>query len=138
MVDYDTQPGRDSPAEADLTQERLDADEVDLRDGLERRPFPYDTDIARLRRGQVGGQFWSVWVSPDLPGKEQVEQTLEQIDLVRSLTDRYPDTFAPRSRRSIVQRFSPSRSRSASTKESGAAASVMTTSISAAGAKLTK
>jgi GAF domain-containing protein len=34
MVDYDTQPGRDSPAEADLTQERLDADEVDLRDGL--------------------------------------------------------------------------------------------------------
>ncbi len=66
---------------------------MDLRDLGARRPA-YNTDIARLRRGGVGGQFWSVWVSPDLPGKEQVEQTLEQIDLVRSLPDRYPDTFA--------------------------------------------
>ena len=54
----------------------------------------YNTDIARLRRGRVGAQFWSVWVSPDLPGKDQVEQTIEQIDLVRSLPDRYPATFA--------------------------------------------
>ena len=54
----------------------------------------YNTDIARLRRGRVGAQFWSVWVSPDLPGKDQVEQTIEQIDLVRSLPERYPETFA--------------------------------------------
>ena len=54
----------------------------------------YNTDIARLRRGRVGAQFWSVWVSPDLPGKDQVEQTIEQIDLVRSLPERYPATFA--------------------------------------------
>jgi membrane dipeptidase len=66
---------------------------IDLRD-LSRRTPGYDTDIARLRRGRVGAQFWSVWVSPDLPGKEQVEQTIEQIDLVRSLPDRYPETFA--------------------------------------------
>ncbi len=66
---------------------------MDLRD-LGAKDPAYNTDIARLRRGLVGGQFWSVWVSPDLPGKEQVEQTLEQIDLVRSLADRYPDTFA--------------------------------------------
>ena len=66
---------------------------MDLRD-LGAKDPAYNTDIARLRRGLVGGQFWSVWVSPDLPGKEQVKQTLEQIDLVRSLTDRYPDTFA--------------------------------------------
>lgn len=65
----------------------------DLRDLSGSKPA-YDTDIARLRRGRVGGQFWSVWVSPTLPGKEQVEQTLEQIDLVRSLADRYPETFA--------------------------------------------
>ncbi len=67
---------------------------MELRDLGARLPA-YNTDIARLRRGGVGGQFWSVWVSPDLPGKEQVEQTLEQIDLVHSLPDRYPDTFAP-------------------------------------------
>jgi membrane dipeptidase len=66
---------------------------MDLHDLGARRPA-YNTDIARLRRGLVGAQFWSVWVSPTLPGKEQVEQTLEQIDLVRSLPERYPDTFA--------------------------------------------
>ena len=65
---------------------------MDLTD-LSARPVPYNTDITRLRRGMVGAQFWSVWVSPDLPGLEQVEQTLEQIDLVRSLAARYPQTF---------------------------------------------
>ncbi|MEG3089250.1 dipeptidase [Sphingomonas sp. PB4P5] len=65
---------------------------TDLND-LSRRPVRYNTDIARLRKGMVGGQFWSVWVSSALPGKEQVEQTLEQIDLVRSIAARYPQTF---------------------------------------------
>lgn len=54
----------------------------------------YDTDIARLRRGGLGGQFWSVWVSPELPGHQQVLETLEQIDLVKSIVARYPGTFA--------------------------------------------
>ncbi|MGK2909811.1 MAG: dipeptidase [Sphingobium sp.] len=53
----------------------------------------YDTDIERLRQGKVGGQFWSVFVSPGLPGLEQVKQTLEQIDLVHQFAARYPDTF---------------------------------------------
>jgi membrane dipeptidase len=61
---------------------------------LDHGPAHYDTDIARLRRGHVGGQFWSVWVSPDLAGQEQVEQTLEQIDLVRDIAARYPGDFA--------------------------------------------
>jgi membrane dipeptidase len=65
---------------------------MDLND-LSSRPERYNTDITRLRRGQVGAQFWSVWVSPDLPPKEQVEQTLEQIDLVKSICTRYPQTF---------------------------------------------
>ncbi|MGI4732393.1 MAG: dipeptidase [Janthinobacterium lividum] len=58
------------------------------------KPLPYNTDIARLRAGRVGGQFWSVWVSPDLPGDEQVRLTIEQIDLVHSIVARNPDTFA--------------------------------------------
>lgn len=65
---------------------------MDLTD-LSSRPERYNTDIARLRQGRVGAQFWSVWISPDLPGKEQVEQTLEQIDLVKSICTRYPGTF---------------------------------------------
>lgn len=65
---------------------------MDLTD-LSSRPTRYNTDIARLRRGKVGAQFWSVWVSPELPGMEQVIQTLEQIDLVKSICTRYADTF---------------------------------------------
>ena len=42
----------------------------------------------------VGGQFWSVWVSPNLPGPEQVKETIEQIALVQSFAERYPDVFA--------------------------------------------
>ncbi|MFT3975884.1 MAG: dipeptidase [Sphingomonas bacterium] len=60
----------------------------------DKRPERYDTDIERLRRGMVGGQFWSVYVSADLPGPEQVKETLEQIDLVRQIVARYPQTFA--------------------------------------------
>ena len=67
---------------------------MDLRSGLGRHPVPYNTDIERLRRGMVGGQFWSVYVSANLPGPEQVKDTLEQIELVRSIVARYPETFA--------------------------------------------
>ncbi len=67
---------------------------LDLRAGLGARPIAYNTDIARLRQGMVGGQFWSVWVSADLPPLEQVKQTLEQIDLVKHIVARYPETFA--------------------------------------------
>jgi membrane dipeptidase len=65
---------------------------IDLTD-LSATPGRYNTDITRLRKGMVGGQFWSVWVSPELPGDEQVIQTLEQIDLVRSIVGRYPQAF---------------------------------------------
>jgi membrane dipeptidase len=67
---------------------------IDLRSGLDRKPEPYNTDIARLRKGMVGGQFWSVYVSANLPGPEQIKETLEQIDLVKSIVARYPDDFA--------------------------------------------
>lgn len=67
---------------------------LDLRQGLANRPMAYNTDLARLRRGLVGGQFWSVFVSADLPGPVQVEQTLDQIDLVKDIVRRYPETFA--------------------------------------------
>ncbi|PZU11436.1 dipeptidase [Sphingomonas sp.] len=53
----------------------------------------YHTDIDRLRQGHVGGQFWSVYVSAGLPEQEQVIETLEQIDLVRDIVARYPQTF---------------------------------------------
>jgi len=66
---------------------------IDLTQGLDRKPMPYNTDIARLRRGMVGGQFWSAWVSSGLEPLEQVKQTIEEIDLIRDIVARYPQTF---------------------------------------------
>ncbi|MFI1337265.1 dipeptidase [Streptomyces sp. NPDC020845] len=47
------------------------------------------TDIPRLRAGGVGAQFWSVYVPSRLSGDAAVSATLEQIDVVRQLADRY-------------------------------------------------
>lgn len=51
------------------------------------------TDVARLRAGGVGGQFWSVFVPVSLEGPEAVKATLEQIDVVHRLNARYPEVF---------------------------------------------
>lgn len=58
-------------------------------------PAKYNTDITRLRAGHVGGQFWSVYVSANLPGPEQVKETLDQIGLMKEIFRRYPTVFAP-------------------------------------------
>ncbi|XP_067005179.2 dipeptidase 1 isoform X2 [Anabrus simplex] len=49
------------------------------------------TDIPRLRAGRVGAQFWAAYVSCDSQYKDAVEQTIEQIDVIKRLADAYPD-----------------------------------------------
>lgn len=49
------------------------------------------TDLVRLRRGKIGGQFWSVWVPSYLDEAQAVVATLEQIDAVYRLVARYPN-----------------------------------------------
>ncbi|MET8609902.1 dipeptidase [Streptomyces misionensis] len=51
------------------------------------------TDIPRLRAGGVGAQYWSVYVPAEHP--DPVAATLEQIDCVRQLLDRYQADLAP-------------------------------------------
>ena len=51
------------------------------------------TDIARLKAGGVGGQFWSVYVPAELQGQSAVTATLEQIDIVHRMLRKYPETF---------------------------------------------
>ncbi|GAB3921944.1 dipeptidase [Microlunatus endophyticus] len=63
-----------------------------VRDIAEHQPQMH-TDIARLRAGQVGGQFWSVYVPSSLAGDSAVTATFEQIDAVYSMIERYPDQF---------------------------------------------
>ena len=49
------------------------------------------TDLPRLARGRVGAQFWSVYVSANLPEPQAAVATLEQIDVLKRLIARYPD-----------------------------------------------
>ncbi|WP_324828500.1 dipeptidase [Qipengyuania zhejiangensis] len=51
------------------------------------------TDLARLRQGKVGAQFWSVYVSASLPEAEAVQATIEQIDVTRRLVANNPKTL---------------------------------------------
>ncbi len=55
----------------------------------------FHTDIARLKKGNVGAQFWSAW-TPSSTAKKgtAVKMTLEQIDVIHEMARRYPDTFA--------------------------------------------
>lgn len=48
------------------------------------------TDLARLKKGMVGGQFWSVWVDSEQSEVEAVRQVTEQIDVVERLVAAYP------------------------------------------------
>src|SRR5687767_15906842 len=56
-------------------------------DGLatdtDKRDKPLMTDMARLRAGRVGGQFWSVYISGTITGDEAIRTTIEQIDTAR-------------------------------------------------------
>jgi membrane dipeptidase len=48
------------------------------------------TDFARLARGGVGAQFWSVYVPATLQGQSAVTATLEQIDVVHRMIAAWP------------------------------------------------
>jgi membrane dipeptidase len=52
------------------------------------------TDLARLRKGHLGAQFWSVYVDASLTEQQQVQAVLEQVDVTRRLIARYPQDMA--------------------------------------------
>jgi membrane dipeptidase len=68
--------------------------EIDIRQDQSKIEKPLMTDIPRLRKGGLGGQFWSVYVPVSLKGADAVQATMEQIDVVHRLAAIYPDTFA--------------------------------------------
>jgi len=54
---------------------------------------PMHTDIPRLKEGRVGAQWWSVYVPASIPEDEAVKRTMEQIDFVYRMAEKYPDEF---------------------------------------------
>ncbi len=59
------------------------------------KPQPrFHTDIARLKVGNVGAQFWSVYVPAETRFNGQsAHQVLEQIDVVKRMIAKYPEVF---------------------------------------------
>lgn len=54
----------------------------------------FHTDIARLRKGGVGAQFWSAYVPVETRvQKRSAHYVMEQIDLINRMVKRYPDVF---------------------------------------------
>ncbi|MBC7893934.1 MAG: membrane dipeptidase [Cytophagaceae bacterium] len=53
------------------------------------------TDIARLRAGLVGGQFWSVYIPGDVRDSGYAKIQLEQIDIAQRVFRKYPTVFQP-------------------------------------------
>ena len=77
----------------DAIRDRGGLDSVDIARG---QPGLH-TDIARLRAGGVGAQFWAAYVpaSTMRSGTHPAVHALEQITLAHRLCAWYPDTFAP-------------------------------------------
>ncbi len=71
-----------------------DLDKADLATGVPE----LQTDIPRLRRGGVRAQFWSVFVPCSLTGGSAVTATLEQIDFVKAMIQRYPNDLTAATR----------------------------------------
>jgi membrane dipeptidase len=56
---------------------------------------PGQTDLARLRSGLLGAQFWSVYIPGEIRDSGYARVQLEQIDIARRLIAAYPERFAP-------------------------------------------
>ncbi|HEX7546097.1 MAG TPA: dipeptidase, partial [Gemmatimonadaceae bacterium] len=65
-----------------------DVDAYDLR-----RHTPHQTDIARMRSGKLGGQFWSVYIPGEYRDSGYARVQLEQIDIARRMIAKYPGTL---------------------------------------------
>ncbi len=78
--------------------------QVDLMDTTKLEP-PFHTDIPRLKKGLVGGQFWSVYVPVDRKGADAVQDVMEQIDIVYLYVQKYPKDFEMAYTAADVQRI---------------------------------
>ena len=76
-----------------------------LESGTDKREKPLMTDMARLRQGRVGGQFWSVYISGTITGDEAIRTTIEQVDTARRIIDAYPRDLQLASTAADVERI---------------------------------
>jgi len=65
-----------------------------LAGGTDKWRKPLMTDMARLRQGRVGAQFWSVYIPAEITGDAAIRATLEEIDTVKRMVRAYPNDLA--------------------------------------------
>jgi membrane dipeptidase len=70
---------------------------------LRTRP-PGHTDLERLKAGQVGAQFWSIYVPGEVKDSGYARIQLEQFDIARRIIARYPDRLALALRAADIER----------------------------------
>ena len=58
-----------------------------------RKPTPGHTDLARLRKGMVGAQFWSIYIPGEIRDSGYARVQLEQFDIARRVIAKYPTTL---------------------------------------------
>ncbi|MBK7350675.1 MAG: dipeptidase [Gemmatimonadetes bacterium] len=71
------------------TDHPRDVEAYDLRDSV-----PGQTDLARLKAGRVGAQFWSIYVPGEDRDSGYARIQLEEFDIARRMVARYPDRLA--------------------------------------------
>src|SRR5690349_10405744 len=60
-----------------------------------RKPAPKHTDLPRMAQGEVGAQFWSIYVDGEMKDSGYARVQLEEFDIARRMIARYPDRLAP-------------------------------------------
>ena len=55
---------------------------------------PGHTDLERLKQGQVGAQFWSIYVDGEMKDSGYARVQLEEFDIARRMIAHYPDRLA--------------------------------------------
>ena len=76
---------------ADTTQRLVD-ERLDISERLSDGQF----DTVRMREGGLDAQFFSIWVEPQLyggGGARAIKRADEQIEAVRSMAEKYPETW---------------------------------------------
>jgi membrane dipeptidase len=78
---------------------------LDLDSDTSKLEARLQTDLPRMKKGGVGAQFWSVWIPAELKGDEAIRVTLEQIDIVHRMVDRYPGRLEMASTAADIRRI---------------------------------
>ena len=59
-----------------------------------RKTTPGHTDLARMKEGMVGAQFWSVYIPGEIKDSGYARVQLEEIDIARRVIAKYPERLA--------------------------------------------